>query len=669
MLRLRSFPQTTGTLIVVLGVLVLGGWLFDFQILKSVFPGLVPMKANTAVCFILAGISLLLQAASAGPANGRNRTLARLASGLVLGVGVLTLAEYIFRCQLGLDQLLFRESAPEAGNPFPGRMAPASALNFILLGLALSWLDTSIGKAPHWPAQYCTLAVALTTVLAFIGYFYGVEPLYQIAPYTTIALHTAIAFWLVCSGILLARPNRGLMRLFTGERLGSVMARRMLPAAIGIVLVAGWLRVLGQRAGLYGLGLGSAMFATVLILVLTALAGWVARELNLIDAARQRQSDALEKSERREHARRIELEALMEVVPAIVWIADDPECQRITGNQAALAMLRVRPGGNLSKTAPAQERPEHFQVFQDGKLIPDTDLPMQVAAREARPVLSQELELRFTDGTSLWIYGNAVPLLSTDATVRGVVAAFVDITTLKRAEQEVNVSREDLRRLAARLEVVREEERTAIAREIHDVLAQELTRLKVDVVWLRRHLGQMGAGLEPGVVQERLAGMVHLTDTAISSVQKIATELRPVVLDTLGLSAAIEWQANDFAARTGIKCQVVIPDKELALKRDITTAMFRILQESLTNVLRHAQATRIEIHLEHNSQEMVLSVRDNGKGIAAADLNNPHSIGLVGMRERAALLGGECRITPLPSKGTEVEVRLPFSSTQDTKSP
>jgi signal transduction histidine kinase len=284
---------------------------------------------------------------------------------------------------------------------------------------------------------------------------------------------------------------------------------------------------------------------------------------------------------------------------------------------------------------------------------------MQVAGRQGKPVLEQEFELRFSDGTSRWIFGNAVPVFKPDGTVRGVVATYVETTALKRAEVELGASREELQALTARLLAVREEERTRVAREIHDVLAQELTRLKMDIVWLTRRLGQpIEEGKRP-VLQGKLVAMSELTDVAIESVQKIATELRPVVLDSLGLCAAIEWQAKDFGERTGITCYVTLPENDLELERERSTALFRILQESLTNIARYSAATQVEIELQADEAEVTLSVRDNGRGILDSEANNPYSVGLTGMRERASLLGGQCNIAARPGGGTTVEARLP----------
>jgi signal transduction histidine kinase len=241
---------------------------------------------------------------------------------------------------------------------------------------------------------------------------------------------------------------------------------------------------------------------------------------------------------------------------------------------------------------------------------------------------------------------------------------------LEALTEQLSVSRENLRALAARLQAVREEERTRVAREIHDVLAQELTRLKMDIAWLNRHLGQPAEDRkEPQHLRQKLAGMSELTDAAITSVQKIATELRPVVLDSLGLCAAIEWQARDFEGRTGIECRATVPELDQPLERDRSTALFRILQESLTNVARHAEATRVEIDLSCEDGWVSLTVRDNGRGIRAGELSDPRSVGLLGMRERAALLGGECHIRNSAPGGTLVEARLPLQMSDTAGEP
>ena len=244
------------------------------------------------------------------------------------------------------------------------------------------------------------------------------------------------------------------------------------------------------------------------------------------------------------------------------------------------------------------------------------------------------------------------------------VTSFSDITERRRAEDALLASHEELRALAARVQTVREEERTRIAREIHDVLAQELTSLKIDLAVLTRLLDKPGGVGRRTLVREKLAEMATTADTAIRSVQKIATDLRPAVLDSLGLCAAVEWQVNDFQRRTGITCETRLPAGDLVVDRDRSTALFRILQESLTNVVRHAAATRVEVTLQREGEHIVLTVRDNGKGIQTSQAQAPGSVGLIGVRERALLLGGRCEITGRAGEGTTVVARVPVADGQ-----
>jgi PAS domain S-box-containing protein len=250
-----------------------------------------------------------------------------------------------------------------------------------------------------------------------------------------------------------------------------------------------------------------------------------------------------------------------------------------------------------------------------------------------------------------------------------ILGSIRDITERKRAEEALGASREQLRALAARTRAVREEERTRIAREIHDVLAQELTSLKVDVTLLTYLLADSPGDSTRSLVREKLTAMAVTTATAIQSVQNIATDLRPMVLDSLGLCAAIEWMAKDFQAHTGIGCQVRLPRRDLPLDHDRSTALFRIMQESLTNIIRHAAATRVEIQLEGEPEHVTLTVRDNGRGIPESKIVAPGSVGLLGLRERALLLGGRCDISGRPGEGTRVQARIPLPPNSNSKSP
>ena len=224
----------------------------------------------------------------------------------------------------------------------------------------------------------------------------------------------------------------------------------------------------------------------------------------------------------------------------------------------------------------------------------------------------------------------------------------------KRAEERLRESHEQLRALSIYLQYVREEERTRIAREVHDELGQALTTLKMD---LARVTNRLPKDLRP-LIEKARAMSAHI-DATIQTVRRISTELRPGILDDLGLVAAIEWQTHEFQTRTGIQCQVTAHVKDTILDQDLNTTFFRIFQETLTNIMRHANATKVEVRLIENGDKLTLEVKDNGRGISPGEISNTKSIGLLGMRERAALLGGEVRFVGVPRKGTTVTVKIP----------
>jgi signal transduction histidine kinase len=239
---------------------------------------------------------------------------------------------------------------------------------------------------------------------------------------------------------------------------------------------------------------------------------------------------------------------------------------------------------------------------------------------------------------------------------------------LEERNEELRLANEQLRALTVRNETIRENERTAIAREIHDVLAQDLTSLKIDLVWVAKRVAKPIDESARGAIAAQIADAVAQADAAITTVQRIATDLRPVILDSLGLAAAVEWQVEDFARRTGLGYRTRAPHGDSALSRECATAVFRILQESLTNIARHARATKIDVQWVEDPDVAQLTVADNGCGITAAQVADPRSIGLVGMRERAQAFGGSLEITS-ESAGTTVRVRIPLDRENAADSP
>jgi PAS domain S-box-containing protein len=268
-----------------------------------------------------------------------------------------------------------------------------------------------------------------------------------------------------------------------------------------------------------------------------------------------------------------------------------------------------------------------------------------------------EIRLQSRKGVPLSVHLSLNPLRLDSR--RAVCLIASDLSEMKRAEQELRASSEQLRNLTAHLLSVREEERARISREVHDELGQSLTAVKMDLAWLAGRLPRRN-----GQMRKRIRSTGQLADGIIQSIRRISTELRPAVLD-LGLAAAVEWQVQEFQARSGIQCKVRLLTREVVTS-NASTAMFRIFQETLTNVARHARATRAEVVLQKQGDRLVLLIRDNGQGFDEADPALSQSPGLLGMRERAAILGGRVNVSSARGKGTTVTVWIPLSQPEES---
>jgi len=296
------------------------------------------------------------------------------------------------------------------------------------------------------------------------------------------------------------------------------------------------------------------------------------------------------------------------------------------------------------------------------RIHPDDRPGIEQGLKEA-PMATGNYEVDYRivlpDGSIKHVHDVIYPLTNQAGRVVERYGVIMDVTERRRAEEELQKSRDQLRALTAQLQNVREEERTRVAREIHDELGQALTAIKLDVTALVRKLP---ADQEPAV--QRGQSILKLLDDAIQSVQRISTDLRPGILDDLGLGAALEWAAEEFETRTGTRCRISMPDEDINVDPDRATALFRIFQEILTNVARHAKATQVNVWLAKENGNLALEVHDNGLGISEEQLSAGKSLGILGMRERARLLGGELIIQGVHGAGTTVRARIPRAEPQ-----
>jgi PAS domain S-box-containing protein len=266
------------------------------------------------------------------------------------------------------------------------------------------------------------------------------------------------------------------------------------------------------------------------------------------------------------------------------------------------------------------------------------------------------------DGTQIWVELTSRATRAADGTVVCYESFVQDITERRQAEQELRRSQEDLRDLATQLQNVREAERKYLSRELHDSLGQVLTALKIDLSVLAQRMPPSSRSL-----RAKLRAAQALVDTAMEVTHRVATELRPGILDDLGLVPAVRWAALEFERRTGLGCATEIRGLEAGVDDALATTIFRILQEALTNVARHADASSVQVTLAEDGRELTLVVQDDGKGIAATDAGRARNLGLLGMRERVSAWGGSVEVRGQPERGTTVHVRIPLAQAEAVK--
>lgn len=380
-------------------------------------------------------------------------------------------------------------------------------------------------------------------------------------------------------------------------------------------------------AGVLGLLLGVLVYATLLVLPLHAL-----RRLTTVLAQEKK---ALSTSEER---------------------------YRTLFSQAMDGILLLDMEGNIISANASFARMHGYGINELFSMnLHDLDTPetlAQAPERYARIRAGESIEFEVEHYHK---DGHMVPLHVTSSAIdidgKALVLAFHrDITERKRTEQELNRSHEDLRALSRAASEALEAERRRTARELHDELGGELTALKMDVMWIKEMLP---AGQE--ALKEKITKMQATLDVATAATRRISTNLRPMMLDDLGLIPAVEWLVENFKEHSGVDCQLLIADPSIHLMDPYATAVFRILQESLTNVAKHAQASLVEITISRIGGDVRLDVRDNGRGFTITDPRKADSYGLIGLRERVRLLNGEIRIDSAPARGTVISLRIPIA--------
>jgi PAS domain S-box-containing protein len=349
------------------------------------------------------------------------------------------------------------------------------------------------------------------------------------------------------------------------------------------------------------------------------------------------------------------LQLVLATLPVGVMVTDQ------AGNIVLANAASKRIWGDIIISGPQRWAQTKGFWHDSGERVAPTAWASVRALSEGRASLNELIDIETYGGQQKTIENSAAPIRNAKGLIVGAVVVNEDVTERVRAEEQLKRSNEELRALSARLHMVREEESARIAREIHDELGAALSSLKWDLEEIDEEIAEITGPAPFAPLRAKVGALILRTDGTVDTVRRIASELRPTALEEFGLAEALRWHAGQFQARTGIVVTCDCRLDKAALNHEKSTAIFRIVQEALTNVLRHAQATRVDIAIRHTGDHCVLTIRDNGRGITEAEKSGPRSLGLLGMRERAYLLSGEISIEGAEGRGTVITVRVPAS--------
>ncbi|MBK4730890.1 response regulator [Oxynema sp. CENA135] len=602
---LRSVSQVAAILVTCIGSLALVGWIFDIALLKSVLPGLVTMKANTAIGFIVGGVSLCSWHTQQMLVR-RSRDRLRLSylsmglSAIVFAIGLLTLVQYIHGFNFGIDELFFKDDLDAIGTSAPGRMAPNSALNFLIVGLA-----GMILAGNHWKTQVyqlLSLSAFLVAFLGFLGYAYQVKTLYGISSYTQMALHTAIAFMLYSVGLLFAQSDRGLMAVFTIDNAGGLMARRLAPAAIAIPPFLGALILFGYRQRAYDTEIGLSLLAVLNIVVFAVLTWWNAKSLSRLDIKRQRA----------EAQSRIDAQAAAQALAHLSAIVDN----------LADGLLVIDLNGRVARFNPALVKMFGLQeqdltgkdcesVFK-GQLI---DLVGEIQ-KNPKQVLTAEIALVHGH----WGQASIAGIVTADdlhgAQCLGSVMLIRDVT----AEKQVDRMKTDF------ISTVSHELRTPltsvlgftkiIQKKLEDNIFPLVT---VEDRKVKRTIRQVGDNIEIILSEgQRLTALINdVLDIAKMEAGKIEWHLETLDLGEIARRAILT--TTSLFESKGIVCEADIPENLPPIVAD-RHRLLQVFINLISNAVKFTDRGSVTCRLRQEGDRLVVRIVDTGIGIAPDDL-------------------------------------------------
>jgi PAS domain S-box-containing protein len=642
--RTTAAALAVSALVMAVSALMLVACLYQITLPFSVTQ-LPVMRANTAVGFLLATVSLVVQCLVIGPQR-LLKIVGQLLAVLLLLLAIAALVQDFMGTAGWLDVVL-GELAQQPSARFPGGLHPMVAIGFIFSGTALLLLDFRLGKE-QYVAEYLAIFLLFLSAIPLLGYLYGVSAMTQMVYPTSIPLLSAFVFLLFGLALMMSRPRHRLMAIITRHAPGGQMLRRSLPQMLILLVALHWLADWGTRQNFLDRNSLPALL-TLVDSVLVLFIFWRAGGKVDLEYGARLQSAA----------------ELAEATALLIAVSDntnDPIFVKdrlgrlIFANPACLRRL-----GLSWDQAKFRSSREILPLAEDAERIDQDDI--RIMNGRVSETLAQTVQL--PDGI-VTFQTTKSPWFGQQGQVMGVVGIATDISERKRAEdslrkRELELERTIaqrtalLRELANHMESIREEEKRAIARELHDNMGASLTALSMHLEGVYKILP------ENAHWQNRQGQMQTLLSSLVATTRRIQTELRPNMLELFGLKAAIIEQLEDFGARTEILCKSSLPDEDIKIDHRIEIAVYRMLQEILNNVSKHAQASQVEVILDIDEGRLALTVRDDGVGMSQERFENTHTHGLRGLNERATYLGGKVRFAAGKDRGTAVVIELPMS--------
>lgn len=597
---------------------------------------LLSIDSIVAAGLMIASMALWLNTAEMH--SGEGRTIPNRRATDALGAAVLVIGT------VGMLVKLY-DSGTAAVPAYLPSIPSLVASSFILTGLSIVLLDRS-GAKVHYLSEYASLAVAGLMSIPLVGYLYSAGGLVQVASSSAVSLSTALLFVAAAIGQLCARPAHPLMRVWNSNAPGGHLLRELLPKSLLLVVLLDFLVEGGARRGLYARENISSLVVLLTILWLSVLFWRAASLLNREYSVRRKGEAALSETSAL-------LRAVSDNTPDAIFVKDR-EGRVIFANPATLRMLDKPVGQVVGRT-----NPEIYADAASAQLVEASDRSVM----ESGKVEVIEERILHPQGVKT-VYTTKAPWVGENGKILGLVGISIDITERKRMEDALKEHENQLEALVAKrtaevselighLESTREEEKRKIARELHDDLGSALTALNMHLAILFQQMPQ-----EPKL-NERAAQAKALLGSVTQTTRRIQAGLRPDKLDIFGIKTAIAEQVLEFEDYTGLTCLTSLPDEELAYTPQIEISLFRMVQEALNNIAKHAKASRVDVVLDDNEDCIMLTIRDDGVGMSSEKAGQTATHGLRGMRERAGYLGGDVQIVSAPGNGTKIVITLP----------